>query len=170
MMFNHYIVARESVPQPALVGLMAAAIAVPVVVGLLGLLNVLAAAEDQAVLWFAIAGLVAAYFLGWQIPVQYVLTDTHLVIGKGWFRHSWVPLDRIYLLCRISRDNELIYSGVCALGKQGEPLIINPHLAARFRVAFTPGPQFIEDLFRLINRQDFDVLPGQDEGSSAGQA
>ncbi len=169
MLLEHYVVAREGPPNTAMVRIMAIAVAVPLALGVLVLAGVLPGGIGQGTLWLALAAMVAVYFVGWRVPVRYVLTDTHLRVMSGLVNVRWVPFDQIQVICRTSRDDELIYSGFHALAGPAEPVIINPHRPRQFRVAFTPSEQFIKSLFWATSRTAFDPMPGQELAESEGQ-
>lgn len=135
--------------------------AVPLLVGILVLATVLPGAVGQVVLWLLVAVGMALYFVGWRLPLQYLLTNTHLCIRRGLISQRWVPLDQIQVISRVSRDDEIVYAGFCALGDQEQPVIINPHRPPQFRVAFTPSEQFLDSLFWATGREEFDQWPVQ---------
>ncbi len=141
---------------------------VPLVVGIVVVAGVVPGTIGQGTLSLLLAGAVVFYFLGWRMPIRYVLTDTHLLITSGLLNRRWVPVDQIHMICQTSRDDELIYSGFRALGGQGRPVMINPHLPPQFRVTFTPSDDFIESLFWVASRQEFDPCPGQELAESEG--
>jgi len=159
MLLEHYIIAQENAPTRLLWRVMIVAVAVPLAGGLLVLSNLLPGTMGQGTLWLVVAAAAAFYFLGWRLPVQYVLTDTHLLVRRGFVKRIGVPLDQIQLICEASRDDELVYSGFTALGEAGQPIIINPHRPPRFRVALTPTEGLVEELFWLIGRTEFDPMP-----------
>ncbi len=159
MLLEYYIIAQENAPTPVLLRIMIAVVAVPLAGGLLVLSNLLPGTMGQGILWLVVAAAAALYFLGWRLPVQYVLTDTHLLVKRGFAKRIGVPLDQIQVICEALRGDELVYSGFTALGEKGQPIIINPHRPPRFRVALTPTEGLVEELFWLIRRTEFDPMP-----------
>ena len=170
MLMDQYIIAHETVPNRTLLRAMVVAVMVPMVIGVSILAGMLPGSVGPGVVWLLVSAAVACYFLGWSIPVQYVLTDTHLLIRRGYLNQRRVPVDQIQTICRTSRDGELVYSGFHVVAGSGQPVIINPHRPPQFRVAFAPSAQFIDRLFWATNRKVFDPLPGQDVAESAEEA
>lgn len=170
MVLEQYIIAQERVPNRTLVRVTVVAVAVPVLLGVLILVGVVPVTAGPGVLCLVVAAAVAFYFLGWSIPVQHVLTDTHLLVRGGFLNQRRIPVDQIQTICQASRDDELVYSGFHVLGEQGQPVIINPHRPPQFRVAFTPSRQFIDSLFWATSRKGFDLLAPQDIAGSAEEA
>ena len=168
MLLEHYVVAQESVSDHSAIMILTIAGSVPFVVSLVVLLGVVPGTVGQGTLLLLLAGAVGCYFVGWRIPIRYVLTDTHLLLTSGLLHRCWVPIDQIHIICQTSRDDELIYSGFRALGDRGQPVMINPHLPPQFRVTFTPSGDFIKSLFWVVGRQEFDLWPDHESAESEG--
>lgn len=162
MLLEHRVITQESpsVPRQLVYGAVAG-FALPILLGILTFAHLLPGSMGEGVLWLTAAAGVGLYVVGWRLPLKYLLTDTHLRVARGLFNGRWVPLDQIDLICQTSRNDELIYSGFTALAGDGEPVIINPHQSPEFRIAFTPGDEFLRTLFWATNRSGFDPLPAR---------
>ena len=160
MLLEHRVITRETRKAPTRVvwGSVAAS-AASLLMGTLTFAHLVPGNIGEGILWMIVGAGAYLYFLGWQYPLRYSLTDIHLRVARGFLNYRWVPLDRIDLICRISRDDELTYSGLTALADEGEPVIINPHRPPELRVAFTPSLEFLRTLFWATNRSGFDPLP-----------
>ena len=169
MVLEQYIIAQETVPHRTLLGVAVVAVTGLVLLGILILVGVLPVTPGSGVLCLVAAGAVVFYFLGWSMPAQYVLTDTHLLVRSGYLRQRRVPVDQIRIVCQTSCEDELVYSGFHVLGEHSQAVIVNPHQSPQFRVAFTPSRQFLDRLFWATSRKDFDPLPDQDDAESAEQ-
>jgi len=164
MLLEHHVITQERRKAPArVVWGSLAAFGIPLVMGILTFARLLPGSVGEGGLWLVVATGAGLYFLGWQVPLQYLLTDTHLRVSRGLLNGRWVPLDQINLICRASREDEGTYAGFTALSDDGEPVIINPDLPPELRIAFTPSSKFLKTLFWATNRRDFDPWPQTSE-------
>ncbi len=164
MLLEHRIIIEERPSSPRrLVWGAIAAFGIPLLMGILPCARRRPGRVGEAGVWAMVATGGGLYFLGWRLPLRYLLTDTHLRVSRGLLNGRWVPLDQINLICRASREDEGTYAGFTALSDDGEPVIINPDLPPELRIAFTPSSKFLKTLFWATNRRDFDPWPQPSE-------